>query len=140
MKMHFAGPRGGELPIGLQAMGQLVGQSFLRQLGINRLRGNILVRLHKALTVDSGSSEGLCECVDARNFVVDVAMWGNWMSTLAHEFVHVKQFARGELSENMTRWKSNRYAGDIEYWDQPWEKEARRLQHKLVWRFELENQ
>ena len=54
------------------------------------------------------------------------------LETLAHEMVHVKQFARGELDPNMTRWKSNRYVGDIEYWDQPWEKEARKLQHKMA--------
>ena len=61
-----------------------------------------------------------------------------WGITLAHEMVHVKQFARGEMDLGLTRWKSNHYAGNIEYWDQPWEKEARRLQHKLAMNFSKE--
>jgi hypothetical protein len=36
----------------------------------------------------------------------------------------------------MSQWKSNKYCDNIEYWDQPWEKEARRLQGKLVEEFE----
>tara|TARA_B110000503_G_scaffold85316_1_gene129716 strand:+ start:805 stop:993 length:189 start_codon:yes stop_codon:yes gene_type:complete len=53
------------------------------------------------------------------------------MSTLAHELVHVKQFARGELSDNLQYWKG-KDCSDTDYWKQPWEKEARRLQKKLM--------
>ena len=60
----------------------------------------------------------------------------NTLITLAHEMVHVKQFAKGELDPALSRWKSNKYCDKIEYWDQPWEKEARRLQHKLLLKFE----
>jgi len=48
--------------------------------------------------------------------------------------VHVKQFARGELDSGLTRWKSRSHA-NTEYADQPWEKEARKLQYKLVAKF-----
>jgi hypothetical protein len=53
------------------------------------------------------------------------------MSTLAHELVHVKQFARGELSDNLQYWKGKDHSS-TKYWEQPWEKEARKLQKKLM--------
>lgn len=48
------------------------------------------------------------------------------MSTLAHELVHVKQFARKELTENLQYWKGNDHS-DTDYWDQPWEKEGSKV-------------
>ena len=51
----------------------------------------------------------------------------------AHEMVHLKQFVRGELFDyecGKVQWKSRMY-GDISYKDQPWEKEAYRLEGKL---------
>ena len=48
--------------------------------------------------------------------------------TLAHEMVHVKQFARGELYESVRlgrhRWQGEWIAKEPDYWDQPWEIEA----------------
>jgi|TARA_Y100000389_G_scaffold10122_1_gene9453 hypothetical protein len=50
------------------------------------------------------------------------------LETVAHEFVHVKQFARGELYEsgrtNKHRWKGKWLPKEPTYWDQPWEIEA----------------
>ena len=135
MDILVTGPRGADLDVGLTAYTMLAVKSFARQLDINRLRTVIKIRLHNALTVDRGSSEGLCESIDPRHFIIDVAMYGNWLSTLAHEMVHVKQFAKGELDAGLTRWKSNKYCDKIDYWDQPWEKEARKLQHKMTERF-----
>jgi len=132
MLVSFAGPRGGNLDTGLQSYALLAIRSFAKQLGISRLRTNIQVNLHHKLYVDkSNCSEGLCESVDQRHFIIDVALYGNWLSTLAHEMVHVKQFARGELDPQLTRWKTKNHA-NTDYWDQPWEKEARRLQNKML--------
>lgn len=138
MDIIVTGPRGAELDLGLTAYTHLAVKSFAKQLGISRLHTIIKIRLHSALTVDRGHAEGLCGTDDGRNFEVDVAIYGNWLKTLAHEMVHVKQFARGELDFGLTRWKSNKYCDKIEYWDQPWEKEARRLQQVLVNGFEEE--
>lgn len=135
LDITVSGPRGAQLDFGLDAYARLAIQSFAKQLGISRLRTNLHVRIHNNLFVDKEHSVGLCESVDKRNFNIDVALFGNWLSTLAHEMVHVKQFAKGELDPNMTRWKSNRNVDHIDYWDQPWEKEARRLQNKLVLEF-----
>ena len=136
MNISVTGPRGADVDAGLTAYTMLAVKNFAKQLGISRLKTNIVVRIHRGLTVDRGQSEGLCEALDNRTFIIDVALFGNWLSTLAHEMVHVKQFAKGELNPTLTQWKSNKYCENIEYWDQPWEKEARRLQHKLVLEFE----
>jgi hypothetical protein len=48
--------------------------------------------------------------------------------TLAHEMVHVKQFARGELYHStrkaQCRWQGRWLKDSIDYWDSPWEIEA----------------
>ena len=66
----------------------------------------------------------------------------DWMvQTLAHEMVHVKQWARGEMmdcydcddgSPTKTKWKS-KYVNikTVEYEDWPWEKEALRIEKRL---------
>jgi hypothetical protein len=50
--------------------------------------------------------------------------------TLAHEMVHVKQYATGELRDYMSSSKLQRWRNEkrdwsqVEYWDLPWEIEA----------------
>ena len=51
-----------------------------------------------------------------------------FLTTLAHEMVHVKQFAKGELYESTVqgkhRWHGQWLAKEPDYYDQPWEIEA----------------
>jgi hypothetical protein len=53
------------------------------------------------------------------------------ISTLAHEMVHIKQFARMELYDlrcGKTRWKKSKINPDkVKYEHLPWEKEAEKL-------------
>lgn len=51
------------------------------------------------------------------------------LETIAHEMVHVKQFAKGEMVDvvraNKIRWQGQYFDDkDAEYYDQPWEIEA----------------
>lgn len=47
------------------------------------------------------------------------------LKTLAHEMVHVKQLAKGELNDDHTRWQGKKINSDkIDYMDLPWEAEA----------------
>ena len=50
------------------------------------------------------------------------------LETIAHEMVHVKQYARGELYESERqskhRWQGKWFDKDPDYWDRPWEIEA----------------
>lgn len=50
------------------------------------------------------------------------------MQTLAHEMVHAKQFLRKELDGNL--WKKRNY-DNVKYDDQPWEKEANKMEKQL---------
>lgn len=63
----------------------------------------------------------------------------NLLTWLAHEFVHIKQFVRGELvdyEDGSVKWKSKVYRdGKVSYEDSPWEKEAYRLEDKLYLEF-----
>jgi hypothetical protein len=136
MNVNVIGPQGGIVQPDLHANIVLAVRNFAQQLGINRLKNKILVRVHNKVFMNDDGTQALCESIDQRNFVIDVCMYSNWVVNLAHEMVHVKQFARGELDSGLSSWKSNKYCANIEYWDQPWEKEARRLQFKLAEEFE----
>jgi hypothetical protein len=50
------------------------------------------------------------------------------LTTIAHEMVHVKQYARDEMrqltTKSCSRYNGAYYADDLDYWDQPWEIEA----------------
>jgi len=55
------------------------------------------------------------------------------VSTICHEMVHVKQYARKELRyvKGATMWKKKSYV-NVDYNDAPWEKEAFGLEDKLA--------
>ena len=46
--------------------------------------------------------------------------------------VHVKQFARNEMSAYGMRWKTKTVSENTKYVDLPWEKEAYKLEAKLI--------
>ena len=91
---------------------------------------------------------GFCHIVDdnlnkPREFMIelDASMRHSFkdiLTWLAHEMVHLKQFVRKELWDYETgrvQWKSRTY-GKMHYDDQPWEKEAYRLEGELYEMFE----
>jgi len=68
-----------------------------------------------------------------REFTIELdttAKIRNILITLAHEMVHVKQWAKDEMYEylntiGMVRFKGEKvHLDSLEYWDQPWEIEA----------------
>ena len=90
---------------------------------------------------------GYCHIVDynlsrPREFCIelDASMkydFGDILTWLAHEMVHLKQFVRGELCDYETgrvQWKTRTF-GRVDYDNQPWEKEAYRLENKLYEEF-----
>ena len=61
----------------------------------------------------------------------------NTLLTLAHEIVHLKQFAKGELNCNHTKWRGEKIDSEsIEYSDLPWEIEANSLEYILYGLYE----
>ena len=86
---------------------------------------------------------GYCHIIDdslsrPREFMIelDASMkysFDQILTWLAHEMVHLKQFVRGELFDyenGRVQWKSRTF-GRVHYTDQPWEKEAYRLEGYL---------
>jgi len=78
---------------------------------------------HGLVTVDDYNVLGT-----PRSFVIEINKADNAetkLISLAHELVHVKQYARNELNEEMSYWRGNYVNSDtIPYDQQPWEIEA----------------
>ena len=119
-----------------------------RLLG-KRMANNIYVdiKLTKGLKKKEGAY-GFCHIVDdslsrPREFMIELDTSMKWpfdqiLTWLAHEMVHLKQFVRKELWDYETgrvQWKSRTY-GKVHYDDQPWEREAYRLEGVLYEEFE----
>ena len=107
----------------------------------------VLVKLTKDLKKKE-EAYGLCHITDdslsrPREFMIelDASMkhkFEDILTWLAHETVHLKQFVRKELwdyESGRVQWKSRSY-GRVKYDDQPWEKEAYRLEGELYEMFE----
>ena len=79
---------------------------------------------------------GYCMMEDTnREFEIEVSKelsLKEFISTLTHEMVHVKQYARNEMDGCGGRWKTAKVKKGTNYFDLPWEKEAYRLQDKLA--------
>lgn len=108
-------------------------------------RVNITVHFDESLT---GKNEyAFCEWKDTNHrskefmITVDPALGKrNMLLALAHEMVHVKQYAKGELKDylksNKSKWKSEIIDPDkVDYWDYPWEIEAHGREKGLYVRF-----
>ena len=108
------------------------------------------IELDIKLTKDLKKKEqayGYCHITDdnlnrPREFMIelDTSMkygFDQILTWLAHEMVHLKQFVRGELFDYATgrvQWKTRSF-GRLDHDDQPWEKEAYRLEGKLYKEF-----
>lgn len=90
-----------------------------------------------------GSTEPLDCLIKPREFeiCIDPSMSKeNLLCTLAHELVHVKQFAKNELGAAVQgcrqRWNGNYIDTEkLNYWDQPWEIEAYGREYGLFVRY-----
>lgn len=59
------------------------------------------------------------------------------VTTVCHEMVHVKQYARKEMTDELTcsgraTWRGRTVHPDTKYYDLPWEKEAYKMQDTLA--------
>lgn len=105
----------------------------------------MMPRMKKSLYIEvrlkklKGSAHGYClACAEdgeradrPRSFELEIEKnlkLRSLLETVAHEMVHVKQYARSELYEgtksNTHRWHGKWIKKKINYWDQPWEIEA----------------
>jgi len=113
----------------------LLGKRMAKNISLDIKLTNNLKKKEKAY--------GYCHIVDdnlsrPREFMIelDASMkygFDEILTWLAHEMVHLKQFVRGELCDYETgrvQWKTRSF-GRVKYDDQPWEKEAYRLEGEL---------
>ena len=87
---------------------------------------------------------GYCQDDGENMFTIEIDKTQNaydFMLTVAHEMVHVKQFARGELKDimkahSLCKWQGREFdTEDLNYWDYPWEIEAHGREKGLYLRF-----
>lgn len=84
-----------------------------------------------------GKIYGFCECVEPRRFTIEIQRGMSdrkMISTVLHEMIHVKQYVRNELIDidaGKIQWKSRKFK-DVDYWDQPWEREAYRYDERFT--------
>ena len=80
----------------------------------------------------------------SRDFIITIDSKLNKKETLlalAHEMVHVKQYAKGEMKDifrpvRATKWFGEKYDADnMDYWEQPWEIEAYGRERGLYFKF-----
>ena len=116
---------------------QLYTQIILKELGLHRLR---TFPLHIQFKKHVDGAQGMCD--GNRHYCnIEVATYCphtgrklgflEMMQTLTHELVHARQFIRGELSNDCKWVWKGRNADGYDYYNQPWEKEAYKLEKKL---------
>lgn len=100
-------------------------QQLLPVSKYSKLQINIIGR-------DNIDSDGSCEKIGINRYLIELKKGMSLelaLITLAHEMVHVKQYAQKELKTIYVKddfvdvWMGKRYR-NIKYSDQPWEKEA----------------
>ena len=98
-----------------------------------RMRTLCIVVQIKKLT---GDAVGWCMMENTnREFTIEVAnnlTLKDLVTTVCHEMVHVKQYARNEMDCYGKKWKKKAIPENTGYYDLPWEKEAYRMQNKLA--------
>jgi hypothetical protein len=111
---------------------------FATELFTPQMKRHIELRIRKR---DLGTWHGFVSIEDynvlnqPRSFVIELHKGDDekeHLKTLAHELVHVRQYARNELNDEMNTWKGRKVDSDsIPYEDQPWEIEAMKLGDEL---------
>ena len=124
------GPRGGIVKQRLVEEITKAIASFGYQLGISRRKLIVAVSVSDDDVTPAGNS-GECLELDNNIYSIGVALYSDWLLTLAHEMVHVKQFVKKELNPQLTVWKGKRILTE-DYYKMPHEREAFKLQRKLV--------
>ena len=110
---------------------------FAKELFSYHLRPHLTVDVIIKTTMED---QGSCVVMDynkwgkPRTFEIELKSQRRsaMVQTLAHEFVHIKQYARCELKDDQTKWhKIKIQTEDISYYDLPWEIEASSLEYLL---------
>lgn len=112
--------------------------NLCKSLGINRMSSKLIeINFVTDLEGQLGNAwgcnkEGFAEINIARKCEGKKVEYSEMMQTLAHEMVHVKQYFRKELDGTGCKFKwKGRNADGYQYENQPWEREAFKLEKGL---------
>jgi hypothetical protein len=112
--------------------------SLMKELKIHRFKNkliqlNVVTRLENMYGNGWGCAKnGVAEINIARWIGKERVTYDLMLQTIAHEMVHVKQYFRKELDGSNVKWKwKGRNADGYRYENQPWEREANRLELPL---------
>lgn len=117
-------------------------------IGGGKLFNNIKLTLQFEKMESDEGDYAYCDWTDdqhyTREFVIGIDRALNKKETLlalAHEMVHLKQYAKGEMKDiwrptRMVKWQGERYLHEqMDYWEQPWEIEAYGREKGLYFKF-----
>lgn len=99
---------------------------LIKQLKLERSRKFLLIEIAKDITPGAFGSTTNLPGLDSYVIALKPQKWADLGSTLAHEMVHVKQFAKGhfQIVDGKYFWMGKRVTKRVKYLDQPWEVEA----------------
>jgi hypothetical protein len=115
--------------------------SYIKQLGLTNSKRAVLVKVTKDLEDDFQGATMNIDAADCMMVLLKTpkrltpSTLLDMASTLAHEMVHVKQLAKGQMKflPNEARiWKGKRYSKKTKYLDMPWEIDAFSKQELLL--------
>ena len=112
---------------------ELLMPRIIKQLNLERSRKFVLIEIAKGITPGALGSTTNLPGLDSFVIALKPQKWCDLGSTLAHEMVHVKQFAKGQLHTEGDKnyWMGERVTHRVKYLDQPWEVEAFQRQEIL---------
>jgi len=99
--------------------------SMITQLGLDNSRKSVLIRLEQdcagmGFTLPIDPLDSYVVVIKPSMSIKDIGL------TLAHEMVHVRQFAKGilKVKNGVNYWKGKKFTKRTKYLDQPWEQDA----------------
>ena len=115
--------------------------SMIGQLGLTRSRRAVLVKITREIPEGLDGATMHIEAADCYLVLIkqprrlSKSSLLNMATTLAHEMVHVRQLAKGQLKylpREAKLWMGRRYTSKTSYLDQPWEQDAFARQEMLM--------
>jgi len=105
---------------------ELLMPRIIKQLKLEKSRKFVLIEIARDITPGALGSTTNLPGLDSYVIALKPQKWADLGSTLAHEMVHVKQFAKGQFQivDGKHFWMGKRITKRTKYLDQPWEVEA----------------
>lgn len=114
--------------------------SLIKQLGLERSRMFLLIDISKSAAPNVLGVTQILPSLGSCVIGLTPQSWEKLGVTLAHEMVHVKQFAKGhfKVHKGTAHWMGKKYTEKTAYLDRPWEREAFQKQEILFRRAAVE--